>query len=445
MSETSTVLGLPNLPPGWECVPFWTRFQRIKTTDCPSEQLLSVYRDFGVIPKADRDDNFNKASEDLSTYQLVTPGDLVVNKMKAWQGSLGISDHQGIVSPAYFVFRQINSEDSRYLNYLLRSQPYAAHFASVSTGIRPNQWDLDPNALRNTPLLVPLAGQQHAIADFLDLETAEIDAFIADQERLIELLTERRAATVSHFIMHGLDEQELSRSANLGWAASVPAHWQTTQVKRLFDSMTYGTSEASTEGPITAVGMGDVNDGCVNLVDRGGFPTVPPGLDLREGDLLFNRTNSLALVGKVGLVQSNASHHTFASYLVRCRPLPTTNAEWANYALNCLPFWRYAQGFALPSISQANLSSSRYGALSIILPPQREQIEIARCLNDLTLGIDTTIADARRAIELSRERRAALITAAVTGQVDVRAGRPKIVGASCQTGSITKQGGNHGK
>ncbi len=128
-------------------------YRRVKRTGHSQEELLSVYRDYGVIPKSSRDDNFNKPSEDLSPYQLVCNGDVVLNKMKAWQGSIAVSDLRGIVSPAYFVYTakphlyQTDLEPS-YVHYLLRCKEYATQYLRRSKGIRVNQWDLDPDYLR---------------------------------------------------------------------------------------------------------------------------------------------------------------------------------------------------------------------------------------------------------------------------------------------------------
>jgi type I restriction enzyme S subunit len=157
---------LGKLPDSWRKVPFWTLFRRVKRTDFPNEELLSVYRDYGVIRKRDRDDNFNKPSDDLSAYQLVESGDLVINKMKAWQGSLGVSPHRGIVSPAYFVYCARHQQVSAYLHYLLRSAPYAAGYLTISKGIRINQWDVDPDHLAQLPIPLPSVPEQIAIAAF---------------------------------------------------------------------------------------------------------------------------------------------------------------------------------------------------------------------------------------------------------------------------------------
>jgi type I restriction enzyme S subunit len=94
--KDSGVDWLGEIPEGWSIKPLWVMFRRHKLTGFPDEQLLSVYRDYGVIPKASRDDNFNKPSDDLGAYQLVQVGDLAINKMKAWQGSVGISSYKGI-------------------------------------------------------------------------------------------------------------------------------------------------------------------------------------------------------------------------------------------------------------------------------------------------------------------------------------------------------------
>jgi type I restriction enzyme, S subunit len=147
-------------------------FRRTKRTGHASEPLLSVYRDFGVIYKASRDDNFNKPSDDLGLYQLVEPGDLAINKMKAWQGSVAISEIRGIVSPAYFVYKSLHVENNEYLHYLFRSAQYVAGYFSISKGIRINQWDLEPEYHSRLPVLMPPPDEQRVIAAFLDRETA---------------------------------------------------------------------------------------------------------------------------------------------------------------------------------------------------------------------------------------------------------------------------------
>lgn len=187
-------------PAGWTTKPLWSLFRRRKLTGYPEEELLSVYRDYGVIPKSSRDDNFNKASEDLSGYQLVTEGSLVTNKMKAWQGSIAISRFRGIVSPAYYVYEPLSDECDQFLHYLLRSDPYIALYGRISKGVRVNQWDLEHEAFRNVAVMLPDLETQKAIANFLDRETARVDQLIEKKQRFVAGASSRIEALVDQAI-----------------------------------------------------------------------------------------------------------------------------------------------------------------------------------------------------------------------------------------------------
>ena len=226
-----------DVPNDWKSMALGRIFRRVKRSGFLDEELLSVYRDYGVIPKASRDDNFNKASEDLSPYQLVRPGDLVMNKMKAWQGSIAISEYRGIVSPAYFVYESWRRDDhifdSRYIHFLLRSPSYIAQYLRRSKGIRVNQWDLDPEAFERIEILLPSLTEQTQIAKFLDYETAKIDALIKKQQQLIALLKEKRQAVISHAVTKGLNPDAPMRDSGVEWLGEVPEHWTPISVRNL--------------------------------------------------------------------------------------------------------------------------------------------------------------------------------------------------------------------
>ncbi|MEU3524597.1 restriction endonuclease subunit S [Streptomyces sp. NPDC038707] len=164
----------------------------------PDLQVLSVYRDYGVIPKNSRQDNFNKTPEDVSRYLVVHPGDLVVNKMKAWQGSLGVSRHHGIVSPDYLVAKVTSDAyDSSYLHYLLRSPRLVGEYAVRSRGIRPSQWRLyweDLAAIR-VPA-IPKAEQEAKVRE-LEREDAWVEKSLEAMQLRTRLLVERRQALIA--------------------------------------------------------------------------------------------------------------------------------------------------------------------------------------------------------------------------------------------------------
>lgn len=192
---------MPLIPLHWKAdkLKFHLRQRGIKNQI--DKQVLSLYREYGIVPKDSRDDNHNVTSEDVSDYRYVRVGDFVVNKMKAWQGSVAVSNYEGIVSPAYFVYEF--SDDlinKRYFHYLMRNKTYATEFRRLSGGIREGQWDLPSEALNNTIILLPPLDEQQEIADYLDNKCAEIEQIIADKESQIETLDGYKKSLIYEYV-----------------------------------------------------------------------------------------------------------------------------------------------------------------------------------------------------------------------------------------------------
>lgn len=277
---------------GWQTIPLKYVFKRRKQFAQGTEELLSIYRDHGVVPKSSRTDNFNKPSDDLTKYQVVKPGDLVVNKMKAWQGSVAISEYGGIISPAYFIYEPVIDIYPRYVHYLLRSDFYTKYYLSISSGVRPNQWDLDPAMFGRILLLVPSKSEQITIANKLDNELAEIDGLIADQQRLNRLVKERYYSEL---------EYELIGKAT-----------EFIELRRLNPICTSGTSVNGSPWPAdkdqygvlkTGVVTGGIFDSTQNkLVDE---PDEIARLStpVAAGTIIVNRANSPELVGSAAYIE----------------------------------------------------------------------------------------------------------------------------------------------
>ena len=194
---------------GWmPIVPQHWRVEKLKYNLCQrsvknqtDKQVLSLYREYGIVPKDSRDDNHNVTSEDVSDYRYVRVGDFVVNKMKAWQGSVAVSNYEGIVSPAYFVYEFSNKDiDGKYFHYLIRNKTYTAEFRRLSGGIREGQWDLPAEALNNTYILIPPFDEQKAIAEYLDHKCAEIEQIIADKKAQFETLDNYKKSLIYEYV-----------------------------------------------------------------------------------------------------------------------------------------------------------------------------------------------------------------------------------------------------
>lgn len=164
------------------------------------KEVLSVYRDYGVIPKDSRDDNHNVTSEDTSKYKYVKPGNLVINKMKAWQGSMGISAYEGIVSPAYFIYHFTDDLIlPTYLHYLFRTC-YKDEFRRISGGIREGQWDLSPEAFGNTLLLIPSLQEQKEITEHINIKVKELDELIAQKQEQLTVLADYKKSFIYEYV-----------------------------------------------------------------------------------------------------------------------------------------------------------------------------------------------------------------------------------------------------
>lgn len=188
------------IPFGWKVEKIKFHLRRNEKRNPGNQQVLSVYREYGVIPKDSRDDNHNVTSEDVSKYKYVKPGSLVINKMKAWQGSMGVSDFEGIVSPAYFIFEFIDdSFDRKYIHYLLRSS-YKDEFRRLSGGIREGQWDLSPEGFLNTLVILPSLEEQKQIVSFLDKKCREIDSIIADKNKQLDVLDSYKKSIIYEYV-----------------------------------------------------------------------------------------------------------------------------------------------------------------------------------------------------------------------------------------------------
>ncbi len=307
---------------------------------------------------------------------------------------------------------------SRFLSYLLGSMECSIQSHATGTTFM----ELSTDGFARLPLSVPPLGEQAAIVKYLRHAHARIDRAIAAKRKMIALLEEQKQAIIHQAVTRGLDSSVPLKDSGIPWLGDIPVHWDELPLSRCFTGMVYGTSEnAKGEGPITVIGMGDIQGGEVSVSGNGGLDRVPAGLELQAGDLLFNRTNSPNLVGKVGLYRDGSNQCvTFASYLVRLRPEPQFASSWLAAVLNSPDFLRFARGQALVSLHQANLNPRRYGRLKIPVPPPGERDAIAAAVGASVLKDDRAIANARREIELLQEFRTRLTSDVVTGQVDVR-------------------------
>ena len=226
---------LPLIPCHWQLEQLRKYIRLISKKGYSDKQLLSVTREQGVIVRDtdSKEENHNYIPEDLSGYKYVEIGQLVINKMKSWQGSYGVSVYEGIVSPAYYVCDLV-FPNKAFFSLALRSRNYISFFAQYSKGIRVGQWDLSPVALKSIPFFEPPLSEQEKIVSYLEDKTSKIDEVILAKEKQIKLLQELKDAEIANVITRGLNPDVKMKRYDSLLSSECPEHWCITRNKRCY-------------------------------------------------------------------------------------------------------------------------------------------------------------------------------------------------------------------
>lgn len=412
----SGVVWLGDVPSHWEVQPLRSVTKLKADRNRPELPVLSVYREYGVILKDSRDDNHNATSLDTSAYKAVKPGDLVVNKMKAWQGSMGVSAYEGIVSPAYITCAT-NADRVRptYLHYLLRSAPLIGVYNALSYGVRVGQWDMHYEDFKQIPISLPPLTEQDRIVTFLDQKTAEIDAAIAKKERLIELLQEQKSILINQAVTRGLNPDVAMRDSGVAWIGEIPAHWKIVPNRYLFREQ----NTRSLKGEETHLSMSQ-RYGLVPAKDLNVQTLQSESYDgaklCNTGDLVQNRLKAHLAVFAVapcnGLVspdysvfrlQDKVNHPIFFERLFKT---PVYLSE-----LN-----RRVKGIVVGFL---RLYSDEFNEIPAMVPPQEEQVSIVEYINQLNSVFGTMQEKIEVEIDLLAELKATVVASTVVGKIRV--------------------------
>lgn len=326
------------------------------------------------------------------------------------------------------IYRPLDSRYGRFLRYLLESNYAKAHFATKTPGV--TRVGLSQATIRYFRVPTPPPSEAVAIADFLDRETAQIDAFIAKNEELITLLTERRAAAITNAVTYGLGARPLGLTLVDHWSGEVPDHWEVMPLRYAIARIDQGVSPQAEAGLATEPGqVGVLKSGCANagLFRPEEHKALPrdfdfdPRIQIQVGDLLVNRASgSVPLLGSAALVTESAYALILSDKTFRIWPNQRTSRHYLYWLLNSRLYREQVESTVSGADGLANnLPMSKLRAFALPFPPLGEQEAIAARLAEQTTRIDHAIATANRSIDLARERRAALISAAVTGKISV--------------------------
>jgi type I restriction enzyme, S subunit len=418
---------LGSIPEHWSAVRIKTIFEiRKRIAGGLGHDVLSVTQ--RGLKIRDTDSNDGQLSMDYSKYQLVEPNDFVMNHMDLLTGYVDVSKFRGVTSPDYRVFTAREKKLSlRFFLYLFQhgyQQRIFYAFGQGASGL--GRWRMPTDSFNDFILPVPPLSEQTAIATFLDRETVKIDALVEEQRRLIELLREKRKAVISHAVTKGIDPNVPMKDSGVEWLGEVPKHWKVVALKRIAAVQTGIAKGKDVSGiktiEVPYLRVANVQDGYIDLSEVATIDIPIELLDryrLRPGDVLMNEGGDFDKLGRGHIWDGQIDpcihqNHVFA---VRPHSMPSswlslvTSSDYAQF---------YFMGRSKQSTNLASISSTNLMELPVTVPPEREQAQTVHFVYQQVARLDELTREAQSAIILFNERRAALISAAVTGKIEVR-------------------------
>nr|WP_242522112.1 restriction endonuclease subunit S [Microbacterium esteraromaticum] len=358
--------------------------------------------------------------------RILRRGDVIVSTVRTYLravAAVGASYDGAICSTGFAVLRACGV-DERFLKYAVLDRAFMDQVVAQSTGV--SYPAINASDLVRIRIPLPAPSEQRAIADYLDRETAQIDAFIAKNEELITLLTERRLALIARAAFRGLDPAVSTRHSGIEWLGEVPIHWETSRLSRWFGvvlgKMLDASKFAATEGHyLPYVRAANVKQGRLDLSDFKSMPFTAGEqlkLDLRGGDLVV--VEGGASYGVSAYVSEDMAGWAFQKTVNRVRARGGHSTQFLGYQLEVL---RCAGvlGMLADASTIPHLTAEKLERLSIAMPPISEQFSVVEYVEQRTRTLQSAIETAELGVVLARERRAALISAAVTGKIEVPA------------------------
>lgn len=415
--KDSGVEWLGEIPEHWEVGKLGTLLKPVSIKNRPDLPLLSITREEGVIERNIEDDseNHNFIPDDLSGYKVLNEGQFGMNKMKAWQGSYGIAPMTGIVSPAYYVFDFNGSINPRFFHLAIRSKNYVAFFGQASDGVRVGQWDLSKTRMKEIPFFIPPKEEQTAIAAFLDDKTAKIDRAIAQKEKMIALLKERKQIIIQNAVTKGLNPNAKMKDSGVEWIGEIPEGWEVLPGLRFFRE-NKRPNKGMKESTVLSLSYGNIiikpEEKLVGLVPESfeTYQIVYPGdIIIRCTDLQNDQTSL-----RTGLAKDKG---IITSAYINLGIFGVNHPEYLHAYLHFVDITKVLYKFG--SGLRQNLSFADFKRMPILKVPHNEQLQIVDFIQNTSLKIERAIEMQIKEIEKLKELKSTLIDSAVTGKIKV--------------------------
>lgn len=413
--KDSGVKWLGEIPEHWEVIKskyLWK--ESFSISENGNEELLSVSQYGGITPaKGD------SRSESLKGYKIVSEKDLVINIMLAWMGGLGVSKYDGIVSPAYCVYKLSKASNPKYLHYLYKTPLYLAEFARHSSGVIPSRWRMYTDDFGQVISLLPPKKEQDAIVDYLDEKMAKIDAVIAQQQKMIDLLNERKQIIINRTVTRGLNPNVKMKDSGVEWIGEVPEWWDTCALKKKAKVILGKMLSNNPTNKYKYICAKDVHYGEIDTSDlkEMSFTHEERQLyEVKKGDMLIVEGGAGA--GGCAIVKEDLKNIYIQNSIMIVRGAENLLNDYLCFFMQSINQKGYIE-YICNKATIPHFTKEKVGAVIIPLPPFKKQVEIVDYLNTAIAPIDDAIKNCQNQISLLQERKQIIINEVVTGKVKV--------------------------
>ncbi len=422
--KNSGIEWVGKIPAHWSVRPFYSFASEVDHPNKGLKERNLLSLSYGRLVRKDMGRLEGLTPASFEGYNVIEANDIVfrLTDLQNDQTSLrsARSQERGIITSAYVTVRPQTSP--RFFEYLMRSYDTSKVFYGIGGGIRQSMKFAD---LKRLPVVVPPVDVMDAIASHLDRATVRIDALVAKKTRFIELLREKRQALITHAVTKGLDAGVPMKDSGVEWLGEVPAHWEIGATRRYY-SFNPSKREISNRPrsdevsflPMEAIG----ETGALDLARTRPIAEVETGYSyFANGDVVMAKITPCFENGKGSPVNDLIGGVGFGTTeLIVLRPSRLVSQRYSWWLFSAAGFRRFAEGYMEGSAGQKRVQDDWLKAQKVAMPPRQGQDDIVAHLDRATAHIDTLITKTERSIELLHEHRTALITAAVTGKIDLR-------------------------
>jgi len=407
----------------------WIFFETKEVSKEGNEELLSVSEYYGIARKKEMigvDDILVRANT-LEGYKVVRKGDLVINIMLAWKRGLGISDYDGIVSPAYCAYRLKKDYTPRYFHYLYRTDLYVSEFRRNSTGIIDSRLRMYSEDFFRIMSIIPPTNEQTSIANYLDRKTAQIDDLIAKKQKLIDLLNEEKTVIINQAVTKGLDPNTPTKDSGIPLLGEMPKHWDAKKLKyvSVIKSSNVDKKSYDDEKKVLLCNYLDVYkhefiDNSFSFMEATANENEIAKFSIKKGDVLVTKDSETPDdIASPAYIKEDLENVICGYHLAQIR---ANNIEIiGEYLFRLFQTKKLNSHFEVSAngVTRFGLSVDSFEQVLILLPPIKEQSDIIRHIQTEIEKIDATVSKVEKEIELLQEYRTALISEAVTGKIKV--------------------------